>query len=659
MAASILALQEHGAGDRDDGTHRKKKRGEGCLDDETKTGADAGAACGWVSDDVGLSGASIVEVLYDTRAPGVVYAAGGSTLFQSIDGGATWHVQGTVSGSIAHLALSGTDPSALLGVSTSGVIASADAGKTWSGLSLQGLALSSISVSPSNPLRVYVGAHGAGALRSDDGGHTWSDVHFGYPNGDTLGLSVDPGDPDVAVSSVIQLDATGAPVGGSILRTTDAGATWSATLPSAGIGWGVTRCAADANVLYAATGNGVARSADGGKTWTTQAVGLYGATDIAVSPGGCDDLYALVYADGPKHSTDGGKTFGPALNQGLDVVPVGSAGKLAADPLHPGRVLFGSHGGIWISPNAGSQWGVVSGLLGLIVDSLATSPLDPSRLWLTSWGSGVWERAASGQPWQRVPASSLPVDYTFVVAPDPYVAKRVFVGGWSTLYQANDGASFTASSLADNAFGFAFDPRDASVLYTATQVGGVFKSTNGGATWTASNGALTPWPTPAGHFIDVRSIALDPTAPQTLFIGTFGRGVYKSTDGGASWASVFAPTKAIGCLTVAPASPASTQALYACVAGGGVQRSVDGGATWSDASQGLPSLDASALASDPATGDLYASSAGAVFVKHGGATWTAFGAGCLRGAGALAMTNDAGARRLVVASGGGVWSHAL
>src|SRR5450631_2253921 len=71
-----LALQGHGAGDRDDGAHRKKKRGEGCLDDETKAGADAGVACGWVSDNVGLSGASIVEVLYDTRAPGVVYAAG-------------------------------------------------------------------------------------------------------------------------------------------------------------------------------------------------------------------------------------------------------------------------------------------------------------------------------------------------------------------------------------------------------------------------------------------------------------------------------------------------------------------------------------------------------------------------------------------------------
>ncbi|MDP9151655.1 MAG: hypothetical protein M3O36_17170, partial [Myxococcota bacterium] len=469
-----------------------------------------------------------------------------------------------------------------------------------------------------------------------------------------------PGNPDYLITTVIQFDATGAPIGGAVLRSTDGGATWAATLPNAGLGWGVARCPADPNVLYAATGNGVSRSADGGATWTTRAVGIYGATNIAISPGGCDDLYALVYADGPKHSTDGGKTFGPPLNLGLDIVPVGSSGSLAVDPLRPSAVLFGSHGGIWTSSNGGSAWTLARGLLGLNVSSLAVSPLDPARVWLSSWGSGVWQRGASSQPWQRVPVAHLPLDYTFVVAGDPYVAKRVLVGGWNTLYQANDGATFAASALTNNSFGFAFVPQDPNVLYTATQVGGVFKSTNGGTTWTPSNGALAPWPTPAGNFIDVRGIVVDPAAPQTLFIGTNGRGVYKSTDGGGSWANVLAPGKAIGCVVMAPAAQGSSpQALYACVAGGGIQRSVDSGATWSDASQGLPSLGATALVSDTTTGDLYASSAGAVYVRHGTAAWTAFGSDCLHGAGALAITNDAGTRRLVVASGGTVWSHAL
>ncbi|MDP9034733.1 MAG: hypothetical protein M3O50_07975 [Myxococcota bacterium] len=662
-----LTVKENRDRDREEEGRRKNARREGCTENGTSTGpgpggggADAGKACGWVADSNGLSGASVVDALYDTRAPGVVYAVGGSVVFQSLDSGASWHVQGRVAGSISQLALSGTSPGALLGASTTGVLASADGGKTWSSLSLQGLSLSSISVAAAHPLRVYVGTQRSGALRSDDGGRTWAAMGFGYPYGDTLGLSVDPGNADVVVASVAQIDANGAPTGGEIVRSTDGGATWTVTLPGAGLGWGVTRCAGDASVLYAATGHGVSRSADGGVTWTTKAVGPYGATNIAISPGGCDDLYALVYADGPKHSIDGGKSFGPALNQGLDIVPVGSSGTLLVDPLRPGHVLFGSHGGIWTSSNGGSAWIVAQGLLGLMVSSLDVSPLDPSRLWLSSWGSGVWERAASGQPWQRIPATRLPIDYTFVVASDPYVAKRVLVGGWNTLYQANDGATFAPSTLTDNSFAFAFDPHDAKVLYTATQVGGIFKSLDGGTTWTPSNGALAPWPTPAGNFIDVRAIAIEPTTPQTLFIGTNGHGVYKSTDGGSSWVNVLAPAKAIGCLVLVPAVAGSPQALYACVAGAGIQRSADSGSTWSDASQGLPSLGATALVRDATTGDLYASSAGAVYVRqHGAAAWTPFDAGCLQGAGALAITTDAGTRRVVVASGGAVWSHAL
>jgi hypothetical protein len=292
----------------------------------------------------------------------------------------------------------------------------------------------------------------------------------------------------------------------------------------------------------------------------------------------------------------------------------------------------------------------------MVVRALSDSPLDPGHLWLASWGSGVWQRRSSTQPWERVPVRALPVDYGITVAPDPYTAKRVLVGSWGTLYQSNDGATFAPDSVDQNPAAFAFDPSNSSVLYTATQITGVYKSTDGGATWSTSNGAIAPWSTANGTFIDVRRIVVDPAAPQTLYIGTFGRGVYKSTDGASSWSNVLAPTAQIGCLLVVPGSPST---VYVCVDGNGIQRTTDGAATWTDDSQGLPTQDVGGLIRDPGTGDLYVAASTGVYVKRGAAAWTGFDLPCLHGTGATAIVTDGNVRRLVVASGGGLAAHTL
>ena len=131
---------------------------------------------------------------------------------------------------------------------------------------------------------------------------------------------------------------------------------------------------------------------------------------------------------------------------------------MAVDPENAGNVVLGSHGGIWSTTNSGDQWTVAQGLLAMDIRALATTPLDPTRLWLASWGSGIWQRPSSSQPWQRVSTAELPLDYAFSVAPDMFTAKRALVGGWSTLYQSNDDTSFAADPVSENEFGFAFDP---------------------------------------------------------------------------------------------------------------------------------------------------------------------------------------------------------
>ena len=73
------------------------------------------------------------------------------------------------------------------------------------------------------------------------------------------------------------------------------------------------------------------------------------------------------------------------------------------------------------------------------------------------------------------------------------------------------------------------DPATPQTLYAGTVGGGVFKSTDGGAAWSAAStglGNVTVW-----------SLAIDPATPQTLYVGTFN-GVFKSTDGAAAWSAV-------------------------------------------------------------------------------------------------------------------------
>jgi hypothetical protein len=605
-----------------------------------------------------LSGAAIIDVLFDTRAAaGTVYATASKNLYQSTDSGFTWHLQGSSTlGDIEYLAAPGSDPNVFLASSSAGVLISNDAGHTWSVLSFDGVGTQYVAVAPSQPLRVYASVHGGGLYRSDDGGETFSAVNEGVPYGDVIAMDVARDTPDDVLALMMLEDATSAWSNSTVLRTTNGGATWTTVLSGAGYMWNLRRCAADPGIVYAATATGIARSIDRGATFTVMPTDDV-IEDVEISAGDCNDIYAMVQYEGPRHSIDGGKTLEPALVQGLDLVPMGTwPGRMAIDP-RGSDVLVGSHGGLWVSTTPVSSWTIAQGFLGITVSALATSPADPGELWLGSWGSGIWKRPASEQSWQRVPVSSLPVDYDFTVVPDPVTPGRVFVGAWPTLYESNDGATFNASSLTENELAIAIDPSRSNVVYVGTQVNGLFKSTDSAATFVASNAGITPWTTQTGtSLIDVRWIVVDPAAPDTVYLGTNGAGVWKSVDGAQTWTQSGLAGTSVNCLVLVPGVHST---LNACVVGQGLQQSADGAATWTDMTAGLPSLDDVSLVRDPVTGYLYVSSAGGVYVKRGAAAWTGLDLPCIHGAGPSAIVTEGSTRRLVVASSGGVVAHTL
>jgi len=79
------------------------------------------------------------------------------------------------------------------------------------------------------------------------------------------------------------------------------------------------------------------------------------------------------------------------------------------------------------------------------------------------------------------------------------------------------------------------------------------------------------------------AIAIDPTSPSTMYVGAPGAGVWKTTDGGASWRPVAdsLPTLATAALAVDPSAPSR---IYVATPGFGVFRSEDAGASWTQLS---------------------------------------------------------------------------
>ncbi|MFQ5419125.1 MAG: WD40/YVTN/BNR-like repeat-containing protein [Anaerolineae bacterium] len=83
------------------------------------------------------------------------------------------------------------------------------------------------------------------------------------------------------------------------------------------------------------------------------------------------------------------------------------------------------------------------------------------------------------------------------------------------------------------------DPRNPDVMYVTDAWAGVFKSTDGGATWFASNNGLTPYFGPSGDAIPIFSLTIDPNNPDTLWVGTqYASGIGRSDDAGATWRQI-------------------------------------------------------------------------------------------------------------------------
>lgn len=169
-------------------------------------------------------------------------------------------------------------------------------------------------------------------------------------------------------------------------------------------------------------------------------------------------------------------------------------------------------------------------------------------------------------------------------------------GTWAAKNSGLESTTLNITALAVSA-------TDAALVYAGTRGSGLFKSTNGGDSWTNITGNLPS--------LSVHAIGLSPTNPGLVYAATRAAGVWKSTDGGVTWSeslpgamrnSIF-PSKVMMALVV---DPRNDSIVYAADLRSGVYRTTDGGGTWARIGTGLSTRAVSSLALSSDGAFLYA-----------------------------------------------------
>mgnify|MGYP005836258593 CR=1 FL=1 len=589
--------------------------------------------------------APIGALCFDPTRPDTAYAGigrprwgrdGRGHIYSSTDAGETWKLI-TPDGALDPEAIVcdlevSSDGAYVLAATNRGIYRSDDEGATWqpSGAGLEHNDIRELAIAPSDPLVVYCTlrttarddeAWNGGVYRSDDGGRTWVPrsegldqrvARAGEPaelGSEYKEIAVDPGDPEVVY---VGSDSW---VSAGVFGSADGGRTWSRRSRHFGD---------DRNMDYG---------------WITQ----WGpsVTCLALSPARPDRI--VFGTSGHVFLTDDrGQTWEQRycrtlpderfVGNGLEVTCLND---VVFDPARPERLYFCYFDiGLLISDDAGTTFRRSS--QGMRDDgncfTVLCDPQDPQKLWAATgqwgWNQGcVCRSTDGGATWQVTgeAATGLPNGQTRCLLLDPGspVGQRVLyatVNGHGVYRSADDGLSWQAinTGLPEAArqapCGLVMDPGDPAHLRLALGTNppsgsGVYESRDAGANWSRVSGEVP--------FADLKDFLGDPRDPEVLYVcqremydrkldppRLFPGGVFKSTDGGRTWAHIL-DFPFVNCLTV---SPLDSSVIYAgstdhpyhdASQAEGLYKSTDGGRTWQQENDGLANQNISCVAISP------------------------------------------------------------
>lgn len=373
------------------------------------------------------------------------------------------------------------------------------------------------------------------------------------------------------------------------------------------------------------------------------------------------------FAAGPLAAQQGWERVGPSG---------GSVREVVLHPRNP-QVLWATtdQAGLFKSVNGGTSWTPVRGGLPLgTIWTLAVAPSQPDTLYAVagiSYGSfAVFRSSDGGGTWTQVIRCDQqpPCCGCFAIAGirklvvDPRDPRILYAAANGGVIKSVDGGARWHRTRLSNAQGVSdltFDPQNPRFLY-ATGSFGVWRSLDGGATWLSlSNGIDVD---------DIGSLVIDPKNPNRMYaVGFTTRTVYRTGDGGAVWrrsARGLDRGAAVNSLALTRLPGRSLPILWAAT-GSGVYRSLDGGVTWALASPDLGGRTFWEVAAHPSRPRVLWAAGGVDFVKGGefgifrtadaGATWRLANRG-LRAMAVQAVAFDSDEPNVLwVAGSNGIW----
>jgi len=489
---------------------------------------------------------------------GVTHDEGDSSaMFSSTDGGKTWVREQFISANnywcncvVFHPTAQGVIFATIdENGSKNGIWRSQDGGQSWqqltSGLpATSTMARVSLAIAPSKPDTMYAIAATStdgvlGVFRSTNRGSTWKSIggsEFANEGQMNYGncIVVHPTNPNWVLCGGVDLHLT-----------TDGGATWTQASH-----WDADRGTAQyahadhhalampeaqAGLVYDANDGGMDTSSDGGKTWANRSNGLA----------------ATMFYDIDVAQSDGQQYGGGAQDNGTITTVDGNPGDFA-------EVLGGDGGWMVYDPN------------------------DASHFYGSYYNFHIF-RWKGGTPAEVTPKG---------------VTKDEHASVWMVY--------------------IVMDPNDSSTVYTASSR--VWKTSNDGTAWTPVSNVLD------GATVTAVEVAM--ANSKYVYVGTEKGGIFRSTDAGATWSGDISSATLPGMIiTRIETNPKNAKTVYVTVGGTGhahVYRSDDAGTTWSDSDGGqLPDAPHFAIASRPDQPNtiFVASSAGVHQSDDGGTTW--------------------------------------